>query len=261
MSVKLAKPPVYYALAQVKFNPVALMPKFAGEIQDRLRRSGFPIFESEQSQSIDFGDLSQIHETKPTITETPNWFFTSEDKFSGYVLGNDFFTFQVTKYTGHHDFFERFMIGLSLLNEIVSIGAFSRLGIRYLNAVVPDHDESLNQYLHQQVQGVEFGSPWIGGAWESGYKTNLGILVAKIYKTNKSLIGFPVDVQPRSVILDKRFVLSEPKEHAVIDIDHFIQESISYSPGVLRERLNGLHSPVEKCFKAIVTEHAITRWH
>jgi uncharacterized protein (TIGR04255 family) len=38
MSKKMSNAPVYYALAQVQFNPVAAMAKYVDDIQDILRR-------------------------------------------------------------------------------------------------------------------------------------------------------------------------------------------------------------------------------
>ncbi|QKZ04140.1 TIGR04255 family protein [Pseudomonas eucalypticola] len=260
MSATLANAPVYYALAQVRFNPVALMEKFSSEIQDRLRRSGFPIFEMEKSQSFEFTDLNLSGEAKPKITETPNWFFTSADRLSGYVLGTDFLTFQATDYCDHEAFFASLCAGLDVVNEVASIGDISRIGIRYLDAIVPGEGESLNQYLHPQVQGVDFGLPWIGGAWEAGFKTEQGVMVSKIYKTPQALLGFPVDLQPRSVVLKKKFVFSEPKEHAVIDIDHFIQEPTPMVSSVVYEKLVALRGPLRQCFRTIATEYAFSRW-
>lgn len=259
MSAKLANAPVYYALVQVRFNPVALMAKFAAEMQDRLRRSGYPIFEALQSQHFEF-DPSQPVDAKPTVIDNSNWFFTSTDKLSGYVLGSNFFTFQTTNYSDHENFFAAFNKGLELLNEIASIGTCSRLGIRYLDAVIPNEDESLNAFLDPKVQGVDFGFPWIGSAWESGFETEEGVLVAKIYKTRSSLLGFPNDLQPRSLVMNEKFSLSEPKAHAVIDIDHFTEAEIDIDTSDINSILTNLHAQIGKCFRAIATDHAFSRW-
>ncbi|MCD9118358.1 TIGR04255 family protein [Pseudomonas bijieensis] len=260
MSAKLENAPVYYALAQVRFNPVALMPKFADEIQDRLRKSGFPVFEIVQSHQIEFGDLTKNPDLKPNVTQTPNWFFTSEDKFNGYVLGTDFFTFQTTNYNTHEEFFSSFCEGLTLLNEFVGLGAISRIGIRYLDAVVPTEGESINEYLHQNILGVDFGLPWSGGSWESVFKTDEGMLVSKVYKTASATLGFPFDLQPRSVVMHERFSFSEGKEHAVIDIDHYAEGSFPPDADTISKLLEKLHASVNKCFNAIATPLAFERW-
>lgn len=260
MSAKLANAPVYYALAQVRFNPVALMEKFANELQDHLRRSGFPIFETEVGRHIDFGDISNPQDAKPTITETPNWFFTNSDRSNGYVLGPDFLTFQSTNYVDHEEFFQSLCKGLDLLNEVASIDGISRLGLRYLDAIVPEPNESTNLFLHPNVQGVDFGLASIGGSWESAFKTEQGILVAKIFKASKALLGFPVDLQPRSLLIRNKFVFPEPREHAVMDLDHFSEQPLPMDADVIYENFMKLHAPLNQCFRVLATDHAFSRW-
>lgn len=48
MSEKMSNAPVYYALAQAQFNPVAAMAKYVYEVQDLLRRDGYTLFEPQQ---------------------------------------------------------------------------------------------------------------------------------------------------------------------------------------------------------------------
>ena len=45
MGEKMSNAPVYYALAQVRFNPLAALEQYIPAIQDSLRREGFPDFE------------------------------------------------------------------------------------------------------------------------------------------------------------------------------------------------------------------------
>lgn len=48
MSEMMSNAPVYYALVQAHFNPVAAMVKYVDQVQDRLRREGYPLFEPQQ---------------------------------------------------------------------------------------------------------------------------------------------------------------------------------------------------------------------
>ena len=48
MSERMSNAPVYYALAQARFNPIAAMSKYIEQIQDRLRQEGYPLFERQQ---------------------------------------------------------------------------------------------------------------------------------------------------------------------------------------------------------------------
>ena len=58
---KLTKAPVFYALAQIRFNPVSLMGDYVPKIQERLRQK-FPDFRQEMLQRIELkvGEKSDI---------------------------------------------------------------------------------------------------------------------------------------------------------------------------------------------------------
>ncbi|MDR2032578.1 MAG: TIGR04255 family protein [Azoarcus sp.] len=51
MSKKMPNAPVYYALAQAHFNPIAAMAKYVDQIQDQLRHE-YPLFESQQFMQL-----------------------------------------------------------------------------------------------------------------------------------------------------------------------------------------------------------------
>ena len=260
MSVLLSNAPVYYDLAQAKFNPVAAMAKFSSEIQDRMRMSGFTLFETDETQNINFGDLSQSANAAPVVTTSTIWFFTKPDRSCGYVLGPDFLIFQSTKYERRESFFESLCAGINIVHEIVKLSSLVRVGIRYLNAVLPKEGEEVNTYLNPQVHGIDLGRPWLGGVWESAYKTNSGMLVAKIYKVSHAMLGFPADLLPRSVVVMDKFQTPTPLAHAVIDMDHFSDSPLTPETDLIYKKLVSLHDELTDCFKAIATQHAFSTW-
>lgn len=260
MSVLLKNAPVYYALSQAKFNPVAAMAKYSTDIQEAMRRAGYTIFETEDMQNIDFSMAPDAEEPKPVVTTNKNWFFTKSDRSCGFVLGQDFLSFQSTDYSDRGEFFQALCQGLKIVHEIVQLDSVERLGIRYLNAVMPLDGENVHEYLNPQIHGVDFGLQILGDVWEAGYRTNEGILIAKVYQAPSSPLGFPGDLQPRSVRLLEKFQRSEPFAHAVIDMDLFVEELIPFDTDVVYERLMGFHGDLAKCFHAIATPHAFDRW-
>ncbi|WP_122588791.1 TIGR04255 family protein [Pseudomonas viridiflava] len=262
MSILLKNAPVYYALAQAKFNPVAAMAKFSVDIQERMRRAGYTIFETEDMQNIDFGLItdSANANTNAVVTTTRNWFFTKPDRTCGYVLTQDFLTFHTTGYLDRDQFFKALCDGLEIVHEIVQLEQISRLGIRYLNAVIPGEGEYVKDYLNSNIQGVTFGLPVLGGIWEAGYRTQHGLLIAKVYQAPNSPLGFPQDLVPRSVQLLPRFKIETPFAHAVIDMDLAIEGAMPINCSVIYEKLLSFHGDLAKCFHAIATPLAFERW-
>lgn len=259
MSVLLKNAPVYYALCQVRFNPVAAMAKFSSEIQDRMRRIGYTVFENDETQTVEFNE-EQLQNGTPTLTTTQTWYFTKSDRSCGFVLGHNFLTFQSTNYSDREKFFEALCVGLNIVHEIVQLESVVRIGIRYLNAVIPEAGESINLYLNTQVQTIDFGLSATGGMWQAVYKASQGVLIAKVYHAPNLPLGFPMDLIPRSLHLLKRFQITQPVTHAVIDMDLYVEEVVDIDTRVIYEKLLGFHKDLAACFHAIATDYAFDKW-
>ena len=52
MSDRMSNAPVYYALAQAQFNPIAAMVDYADRVQDRLRREGYPLYDRQKATRL-----------------------------------------------------------------------------------------------------------------------------------------------------------------------------------------------------------------
>src|SRR5262245_49029180 len=124
MSEKMSNAPVYYALAQAHFNPVAAMTKYVDQIQDRLRREGYPLFEPQQ-----FTQLQMLPE--PQIQQTVSWLMTKSDRTAGFILGSSAITYHTTHYQTHKEFIQELLQGLTAVHDVVSLDHISRLGLRY----------------------------------------------------------------------------------------------------------------------------------
>lgn len=264
MSIPLSNAPVYYSLAQARFNPVAAMEEYAGKIQDRLRREGYTILETEQVQGFEFS-FGNMPPTQPArAKQIQHWFFTKSDRSCGYVLGQDFLTFQSTRYESHQDFFNDLIAGIEVVHEIVQLEAVSRLGVRYLNAILPGENETTEKYLADGVHGVAIeGAKRKFSAWESIFETQCGetsgTLLTKVYKAF-GLIGFPSDLVAQSVQIQPKFQLAEEKHHAVLDMDHYLDASFPAEREALLPALTALYDAIAVSFRAIATPHAFNVW-
>ena len=98
---RMTNAPVYYALVQVKFTPVAAMSKYVPEIQDALRVEGFPLFELDNSTRLKFEIKNQNEPPVHSFENVSEWLMVSADKHSGFILGQDFITFHTTNYVTH----------------------------------------------------------------------------------------------------------------------------------------------------------------
>jgi len=261
----MSNAPVYYALAQAQFNPVAAMSKYVDQVQDRLRREGYPLYEPQQVTHLLVPGPGQAQQVEPQITHVHQWLITRSDRTAGFILTQSAITYHTTHYDTRDDFIPELLRGLAAVHEAVTLDHVSRLGLRYLDAVLPRTGENVEQYIVGGLHGVEFNTKPLYRLTESVFETDTsplvknGMLVARVH-TMTAPLGFPPDLQPHSLILNPKFEVKEPRAHAVIDTDHFVEGRMPVDMEKLREQLLSLHATIKSVFKATTTDYARAVW-
>lgn len=259
----MSNAPVYYALAQAHFNPVAAMVRYVDQIQDRLRREGYPLFEPQQFTQLVVPGQGQPQE--PQIQQAVSWLMTRSDRTAGFILGPSAITYHTTHYQTHNEFITELLRGLAAVHEVVSLDHVSRLGLRYLNAVLPRTGETAEQYLVGGLHGIDFDAARQHAMTESVFTTDTGPLVPKgtlvvrVYRTVAPL-GFPPDMLPTGLVVAPKFEIKEARDHAIIDTDHYVQGGMPMEMSRLNEQLLSLHGMIKLVFGATTTDHARGAW-
>lgn len=265
MSERMSNAPVYYALAQAHFNPVAAMSKYVDQIQDRLRREGYPLFEPQQVTHLVVPGPGQVQQAEPQITHTVFWLIARSDRTAGFILAPTAITYHTTRYDTHNDFIPELLRGLAVVHEVATLDHVTRLGLRYLDAVLPRAGESVEQYLVGGLHGIEFNAPQRYRLTESVFETNsgplvpTGTLVTRVHRMT-ALLGFPPDLQPYGLRINPKFELKEPRPHAVIDTDHFVEGRMPIDTDKLKAQVLSLHATIKSVFAVTTTDHARNAW-
>lgn len=261
----MSNAPVYYALAQAHFNPVAAMSRYIDQIQDRLRRDGYPLFDLHQVAHLVVPSPGRAHQAEPQITHTVSWLMTRSDRTAGFILEPSAITYHTTHYGTRETFIPELLRGLATVHEVTTLDHVSRLGLRYLDAVLPRADESVEQYLVGGLHGIEFHATPRYRLTESVFGTDTGplvptgTLVARVHRVTAP-VGFPPDLQPHGLMIDPRFEPKAPRAHAVIDTDHFVEGRMPIDMHQLGEQLQSLHAAIKSAFEATTTDHARHTW-
>jgi len=266
VSEKLSNAPVYYALAQAQFNPVAAMGRYVDEIQDRLRRQGYTLFEPLQTPQLQFTDPAGKPMSEPVVVPMISWLITKEDRSSGFILGTSSIAFHTTHYETRHEFISALMLGLKNVHEVVQLDHISRLGLRYLDAVLPLPDETVNQYLVNGLHGLQVNAKLRYSRSESVFDTETGpllpngTLIIRIHQSY-ALLGYPPDMIPNGLQPMQKFNMLEPKDHAIIDTDHFVLGTMPLDFEQIKDQSMTLHATIKKVlFEDTITEHAKKIW-
>lgn len=263
MSELMANAPVYYALAQVYFNPVPAMSKYVDSIQDDLRRE-YSLY-GDEDQTEFFIDVNNGDGGKPEVRQNKVWFITKSDKTCGFVLKTDSLTFHTTDYSTRDQFIPEMLKGLASVHKNVGLDHISRMGVRYLDAVWPNDSDSVEDYIVPGLHGAKFDAEKIYSMNESVYSTKLNIpgaestMITRLYQADSEL-GFPPDMVPKRLVLAERFRTGEVKKHAVIDTDHYAKGQVEVDFAKLDESFRELHSVLKEVFESMTTPHAKAVW-
>ena len=96
-------------------------------------------------------------------------------------------------------------------------------------------------------------------ATASGPLLSTGTLVARVHWMNAPL-GFPPDIVPNGLVLKSRFASNQVCDHAVIDIDHFVEGTMALDFPAIQAQLASLQATIRQAFEATITEHARRIW-
>jgi uncharacterized protein (TIGR04255 family) len=258
MGKPLKTPPVYFTVAQVRFNPLLKLVDFLPAIQENLRQSGYPAF-TPRSTTVLRISIGTEGQSVPQPTAHEQYLFTNVEQTHSFVLNTDSLTFQSTKYGTYEEFSAQFLKGLELIHEAVRLDFTERVGLRYLDHVMPKSGEDLMQYVPEVMEL----SSKLGGKTIHSYCESLRV-VGNIGQRTRVLVqdgplAFPPDLVPEGMVLDNRFVQSKGM-HALIDTDGFQEGRQLFSLDTVQQQLDNIHVVISDAFKQTVTPYALQTW-
>jgi len=177
-------------------------------------------------------------------------------------LESDRLIFATTQYPRFPSFSNSARALLSTLHETMPLKAVQRIGLRYNDAIVPQPDESLGDYLQAAfLPWTSIGSepqPVVQHATETVLSTVAGSLVIRTLLGQHGRCQMP-DVQERFGL---KPTITVPKDRAtaVLDFDHYWQDTAhptsAFDIDMAMDHLNALHEPAREAFWSITTDFA-----
>lgn len=258
MGNPLKNPPVYFTLAQVRFNTILKLVDFLPNIQESFRHAGYPDFEPQQHILIQLTlqDGQQIPRTVPQDM----FRFGNVEKTHKFILDAQSLTLQSTNYGQFETFSACFLKGLEIIHQAVTLAFTERIGLRYLDRVMPQEGEMLDQYLADQVHGL---ASRLGGKPVYSYVEALNEL--ENYKLLSRVaiqdgpLAFPPDLQPGNMAVAEKF-MSYAGKSAILDNDGFFEGREEFSVRAVSDHLLAIKEIIGAAFKATATQYAFTVW-
>ncbi|GEM_PF-5706075 len=264
-SNQMSNAPVYYALVQIRFAPVAAMAKYVDEIQDLLRTQGYPIFETNDMTQLSFEMNVQGGAPMPQVSTSLMWMLVNESRTAGFVLGKDYLTFHTTEYKTKEEFIPEILKGLTAVAKVTNLSFITRIGLRYLDAVIPKPGEDYREYLNDGLHNLKIDLEQVQSINEMVFKTeveplvNNGIFIVRVYSA-ESQLGYPPGIETHGLVACSKLTDTPVMWHAIVDTDHFVEENMPVDIDGLDKQIRSLHAVIDKGFKHVVSQHALDVW-
>ena len=253
-SQKLPRAPLIFVLALIRFTPVLKMAGCVPDIQDRLRKQGFPKYRHESVQNIMIGS--------PLPVETiSRWVFESSDNQTQVVLTTDALAVQTTSY----ETFDKFLVDVKNafqpLADYARPDSIQQIGLRYVDLLTDIDDIGCGDLLQPGLRGVSDG---LMGAKTTAFsfvfqsEIPSGMLSVRSLQA-LGMQGFlPPDLGQVSLTFPDRVgVAQNPR---VLDFDHVMQKNLPFEWDHLESQLRELHGYSSSAFRSFVTTEALNAW-
>lgn len=177
-------------------------------------------------------------------------------------------TFQTTHYETFDPFLSAFLRGLEIVHKHAELSFSERLGVRYLDAVVPSQGEDVTAYLTSSVLGLMASlapRALVHAVSETRTQLDKSTLISRatiFRKPDTDLDGrvaFPPDLQPEQLRIADKFA-NIRGTYAVIDTDSWWEDRESFNLQVIEKRYRYLHEEIRRSFDLMITPHAVKTW-
>jgi uncharacterized protein (TIGR04255 family) len=233
------------------------MAKYVPEIQDKFRKD-YPRYQPVKTHEMKIpvgpGDQSA------DVVILSRWEFADKDNRSGFILLDDALSYHTTAYETFEPFLEKLEQGLGLIHEMLKLDLTTRVGLRYVDLIVPESDEKLSQYVVPGLTGFPFeaitGSS--GKQQAAGVvKTGEGQLVVRFTQDDTSMLT--QDLADHS--LTPARTVEPGRLRGILDTDHFATpDRADFTVEDVVGRISRLHDISSIAFKTIISDHAWKKW-
>ena len=266
---KLKNAPVFYVVAQVTHSPILKLDSLIPDLQERLRKEGFPGYRAQKQNRVSFrveDDTDAMLNSKIEQMEFTSHFFSKRDHSESFVISPDNFFLQTVEYDTIDVFKEMFATCIRAVQDILIPDSFTRIGLRFLDAVKPPAEGELSRYIRTQFLGLQ---DTLDGDWLANYTFSETLLSRGDQQTKvrvitrSSALAMPPDLASIAPSLPARF--SEIKGiHALLDSDASFavseEKAQEFRMDAILDRLSRLKQDISDSFKAVVTEAALADW-
>lgn len=261
MGKRLTNAPVYFTILQVKFNAILNLADFLPKIQDTFRRMNYADYRTDKHFVFELATKeAQDQNLPPVPTQKDRYFFGNADKTYLFILDSNSLTLQSTDYKDFDVFSGEFYKALESIHSIVEFAFIDRIGLRYLDRVMPRTGEALDLYL---IPEIAKASRSLNGTLHYTYNEIMaetdGVTVISRFMIQYGGLGFPPDIDITGMNIQSKFT-DYVGLSAVLDNDGFIERRQEFSVSTFAEQIKQIKKVVKNSFKSVLNPEAFEAW-
>ncbi|QJR14206.1 TIGR04255 family protein [Usitatibacter palustris] len=258
---QLPNAPLALVLAQVVFSRHLSMRDRIPAIQDAVRRE-YPTFAETKIHALEIGAAGI--KTK----QVDRWQFGDATNQAGFLILEDGLVFNATAYRDYPAFAERLSTILGMFEALVPDLHVERLGLRYVDIIVPAGDEEPEEFIVSGLRATELSN--IGRHANSMHFSQIfldeGYLNFRYKRGGLNEHYMPDDLQPfilapAAVTSRAKHAQSQGRSIAFLDFDRIVPNlSLRFDSAEVRSRFDRMHKDLSDAFKKVQTPHARKVW-
>ena len=260
---QLPNAPLSYVLAQVRFDPILDVEKRLPDLQSALRAI-YPRFQATQGIAITIVPQGALQ--PQASAASLRWDFANDTNRRGVTLQQNSIALQSTEYTTHDEFSKSLAVVLKALNEVTPNLFARRVGLRYVDTIVPAAGESPNAYVRAELQCDPGPIPRMKsyqGVTAIDCEMEVGHMQIKFFtlRPNGSApILLPPDLLP--LTLEQSPIMRQVgnQQCGLLDTDRFMDIEERFDTESLIRRFNSLHEDLYEAFRISASEHGMNSW-
>lgn len=265
MGKRLKNAPVYFVIGQVRFNPMPVpIRDNIGKIQEGFRQLGYTDYRTQTLQQ------TQIVVQNNQVTHNPvdlvNIFdFANAERTELLRLEPNQLSLQTVDYPTFTTFSQTFAGALEVLTRNIQLDFIERVGLRFLDAVMPREGEDVALYLHEQLLGLSALADNLTTTFslcETLMRRNSDSILARVV-IQEGRVGFPPDLANVGMEIGPRFRAFSGRL-AILDNDAFYAERIRFHDSStiasIMDTFGRLRNLIDEVFEWSVTKRAFEVW-
>lgn len=253
-------PPLAYVVAEVQFSPYYQLGNHVAEFQAAIR-DRFPRTHEANVLRL------EVQANAPIAQQEKAWRFFSENQRLGIDLSARHIAFHATEYEDFPEFSETLALVLRALDRTIPGLFVNRLGLRYIDYILPKAGESTWDYVVESLRGfLPPRSKKAGEAyWIANYECERGSVNLRVVPVLPKGQVFPpnfgpIEVTPAETQLEAMKRGASGEQVGCIDTDRLIPLERKLNPEELLDLFAGMHTDVFDTFKAAISKKAEESW-